>query len=165
MIKTRLLQERIALEKCWSRRTAHPGTKLDLHSNISMGQCFVTSMYLFCLFNNSSQEKSLITIHRGHVENLEGINIVNDHCWLEIKTDLHDDIIIDMTADQSNQIEKKVILGFKSLIPIDFNIKYITNKIYSENNLLMLDINTQNRFLTLLSCRNKINIFTKPHND
>lgn len=161
MINTRLLKERVALEKCWSSKTAHPSTKLDLHSNVSKGQCFVTSMYLFNLFNNSNQKNFLITIHRGHVENLEGMHLVNDHCWLEIETDLHDNIIIDMTADQSNNIEIKVILGFRNVMPINFNIKYITNKIYAEKDLLMLDISTKNRFLYLLSSRNKINIFTK----
>lgn len=160
LTNAKLLKERLALEKCWSSKTAHPTTKFDVFSNVSQGQCFVTSMYLLNLFNNGNEKNSSITIHRGHIEDLEGIYLVHDHCWLELETNLYDNIIIDITADQSNGIEKKVILEFINLIPNNFNIKYITNKIYSESDLLMIDLNTKNRYLSLVNNRNKINTLT-----
>lgn len=160
LTNTRLLKERVVLEKCWSSKTAHPTTKFNVFSNISQGQCFVTSMYLFNLFNNGNEKNSSITIHRGRIEDLEGRCLVHDHCWLEIETNLCDNLIIDMTADQSNGIEKKVILEFINLTPINLNIKYITNKIYTGSDLLMIDLNTKNRYLSLVNNRNKINILT-----
>ncbi len=146
-----LCQERYILERCWSRLTAHPKTLFARKSPISKGQCFVTSMHLFYKFNRYLAKKHLITIKRGFVENKHGSILIEDHCWIEIGSKLENDrLIIDLTADQSDEISDKILISFKSLSKDLYGLRYVEQRNYNENDLYRLSFNTKIRFSLLL---------------
>ena len=157
-----LSKERTILEKCWSNITAYPKVKIWKKCNKSKGQCFVTSMHLIRFIEKEIKE-GIAFINRGIVKSIDGAIIINDHCWIEIHSDLYcEPLIIDITVDQSKKVNKKVLLNFKNQITIKYKVNYITNKVYSQYDLQNLDENTKMRYLSLTSKYNNF-ILNRQH--
>ncbi|MEL6644089.1 MAG: hypothetical protein AAFQ79_09150 [Pseudomonadota bacterium] len=117
-----LLDLRVSLEGIWDENTRYHKTNYDPVSDpISKGQCGVTSAYLARLLKREGQE---VLFCEGDVHFPDQAPILQ-HCWLRLVTPggrKSDDIVIDITADQSGYHEKVICETQNSLV--EMGIRY-----------------------------------------
>lgn len=143
-----IMQSRMVFESIWGSATAHPSVAPLSKIGSSSGQCFVTAYCLRIELKDTFGLES--SIARGSLLCSSGQQLIGDHCWLQYRNDSGEVILVDLTADQAEFVDWKVIVGTKSQLLAGAGYDYAVARMYSDQELCYLNEATERRCRTLM---------------
>jgi hypothetical protein len=110
-LRLQLTDYRELLSTVWSLATVHyrfAGEQYD-HAPRSTGQCGVTSAWLAVVL--AGRHGIRATYCYGDVRSTTGLEVLVDHCWLEVGEESDSKrLIVDLTCDQVNHFKDQQVL-------------------------------------------------------
>jgi hypothetical protein len=119
-IRPALIRFRALLARSWSPDTAYPGSLTDSQwfAGNPQGQCGVSSIWLAEVLARDYSTAS--TFCRGSlIFDEENVQDLTDHCWLEINGKPGDVLILDLTCDQAQGFDHRIVFGAKAKLEWD----------------------------------------------
>ena len=150
-----LINERVLLEKSWSETTIYPGSLID-DLNKSVGQCFVTSSFIYFFLKELFVKRKFL-IKRGVVFDKTNNVILANHCWVEMIGTRNQKFIIDLTLDQSKTIKEKVIANNRDFVINKLGLYYFSYREHRYHSYYEIENeNARKRYINLVRNRVKI---------
>jgi hypothetical protein len=116
-LRPTLEEFRARLAESWSPETAYPGSVGASHwfDGNPEGQCGVSSVWLAEELARKYSIPSTFCLGSLIFDDDQAEDLI-DHCWLEIASELGDELVIDLTCDQAQGFGREIVFDLKSYL-------------------------------------------------